>query len=49
MYKHGLACIEENFGAVIMLPGAGDMKRCPIVAVVGFHESSLIDHELDAV
>lgn len=45
----GLTCVEESFGAVIMLPGTGYMERCPIVAVMGLHVSSLIDHELDTI
>lgn len=45
----GLTCVEENFGTVIMLPGTGYMERCPIVAVMGLHVSSLIDHELNTI
>lgn len=47
--EHELTCVEENLGAVIMLPCTGYMKRRPIVAVVGLHESSLIDHELNTI
>lgn len=48
-HKNELTCIEENFGAVIMLPRTGYMKRRPIVAVMGLHESSLINHELNTI
>lgn len=44
-----LTCIEQNLGAVIVLPGTGDVKRCPIVAVMALHESSLINHELHTI
>lgn len=45
----GLTCIEESFGTVIMLPGTGDMQRRAIVAVMGLHYSSLINHELNTI
>ena len=47
--RSGLTCFEEHFCAVIMLPGAGHMEWGPKVAVMGFHESPFIDHELNAV
>lgn len=48
-HKHERTSTEENFGAVKMLPCTGYMQRRPIVAVVCLHESSLINHELNAI
>lgn len=47
--QHELTCFEENFGAVIMLHCTGHMKRCTVVAVVGLHERSVINHELNTI
>lgn len=47
--KMTFTSIEENFGAVQVFSCTGDMQRRSIVAVMRLHQSSTVNHELNAL